>query len=223
MLDPPVLVGRRARLEPLRPEHAAALADAARIRDSYRYTWVPDGPADAVRYVEAALEHQATGRALVWAVRRLADQVIVGSTRFLDLEVFSWPPPWPPGVNQGPAPTAATPPSVAEIGSTWYSVDAQRSGINADVKLLQLTHAFEVWRVLRVSFKTDARNAPSRRAIERLGAQFEGIRRAHAAASDGTIRDTAYYSVTADEWPAVREALQRRLDGAGDFAQGRPE
>ena len=86
----------------------------------------------------------------------MADDAIVGSTWFLDLEVFTWPPPWPPGVNRGlePGPDAA--PSVAEIGSTWYSASAQRNGINTEVKWLQLVHAFEVWGVLRVTLKTDA-------------------------------------------------------------------
>ena len=211
MLDPVVLQGMMARLEPLQPQHAPALAAAARERASYAYTWVPDGPADAERYVQAALDHQADGRALPWAVRRLSDAVIVGTTRFLDLEVFSWPPPWPPGVARGPEPSAVLPPSVAEIGSTWYAASAQRTGINSDVKLMQLSYAFEVWQVLRVTLKTDARNDASRRAIERLGAQAEGVRRAHAPAGDGTVRDTAYYSITRREWTAVRDGLQRRV------------
>ena len=97
-----------------------------------------------------------------------------------------------------------------EIGSTWYAASAQRTGINSEAKLLQLTHAFEVWQVLRVTFKTDARNTVSRRAIERLGAQFEGVRRSHCPARDGTVRDSAYYSITASEWPAVRSRIGRR-------------
>jgi RimJ/RimL family protein N-acetyltransferase len=208
VLEPFVLEGRYARLEPLRPEHAPELAAAAAVdRGGYGYTWVPDGPADAERYVQVALAHQATGSALAWAVRRRSDRAIVGSTRFLALEVFAWPPPWPPGVARGPEPDADHPPSVAEIGSTWYGAGARRTGINTDVKLLLLTRAFEVWRVLRVSLKTDARNTASRRAIERLGARLEGIRRVHAPATDGTVRDTAYYSITAEEWPGVRAAL----------------
>ena len=153
-------------------------------------------------YVRAAPEHQATGPALPRAIRRMVDDAIVGSTRFLDLEVLSWPPPWPPRVGRGPEPNPDRPPSVAEIGSTWYVAFAQRSGVNTEVKWLQLTHAFEVWNVLRVTLKTDARNMPSRRAIERLGACFEGVRRAHVPASDGTVRDTAYYSIISEEWPA---------------------
>lgn len=113
---------------------------------------------------------------------------------------------WP-----GPEPSDDLLPSVAEIGSTWYAASAQRTGINTACKLLLLTHAFEVWRTLRVTLKTDARNTPCRCAIERLGARAEGVRRAHAPASDGTIRDTAYYSIIKSEWPHVRDRLHQRL------------
>jgi RimJ/RimL family protein N-acetyltransferase len=208
VLSPFALESGRVRLEPLAPEHAAPLAGAAaEDRSSYQFTWVPDGLADARRYVAAALADRASGRAVPFAVHSRADGRIVGSTRFLDMEVFTWPPPWPPGVGRGPEPADTTAPSVTEIGSTWYAASCQRTGINSACKLLMLTHAFEVWQTLRVSLKTDARNAVSRRAIERLGAQSEGVRRAHSPASDGTVRDTAYYSITRDEWPAIRARL----------------
>lgn len=212
MLEPFVLEGAGVRLEPLTAGHAVALAAAAaEERGSFGYTWVPDGLADAERYVQQALAGLDQGRAVPFAVRRLADQRVVGSTRFLDLDVFGWPSPWPPGVSAGPEPSAGRPPSVAEIGSTWYAASAQRTGVNAACKLLMLTHAFDVWGVLRVTLKADARNAASRGAIERLGAQYEGVRRAHFPAQDGGIRDTAYYSVIASEWPEVRAGLRRRL------------
>jgi len=212
VITPVVLSGAVVRLEPLTAAHAADLAAAAvGDRSSYPFTRVPDGLADAEAYVAAALADQAAGRALPFAVRRLADGMIVGSTRFLDLEVFSWPPPGLPGSVAGPEPTDERPPSVVEIGSTWYAAAAQRSAVNTEAKLLLLTQAFEVWRVLRVTLKTDARNLASRAAIERLGARAEGVRRAHAPATDGTVRDTAYYSLTAAEWPAVRARLTERL------------
>lgn len=212
MLSPLVLEGQLVRLEPLDASHARPLAEAAaENRASYGFTWVPDGVDDARRYVDGALAYQATGQAMPFAVRRLSDGRLVGSTRFLDLQVFGWPPPWPPGVGRGPEPSDDRPPSVAEIGSTWYAASAQRTGINAECKLLMLTRAFEVWRVHRVTFKTDARNRASRGAIERLGARPDGVLRAHSPASDGTVRDTAYYSVLAPEWPEVRAALQGRL------------
>jgi RimJ/RimL family protein N-acetyltransferase len=183
VLEIPVLEGTRVRLEPLASDHVLALAAAAaEDRSAYRYTWVPDGVAETEQYVQAALDHYRTGRALPWAVRRLADCQVVGTTRFLDLEVFTWPPPWPPGVSYGPEPDRANLPTVAEIGSTWYAASAQRTGINAEAKYLQLSYAFDAWRVRRVTLKTDARNLTSRRSIERLGAMFEGVRRVHAPA-----------------------------------------
>ncbi|KJE24304.1 hypothetical protein FF36_01379 [Frankia torreyi] len=113
------------------------------------------------------------------------------------------------------APTASdpagAPPSVAEIGSTWLAASAQRTAVNTEAKLLLLGHAFGTWAALRVCLKTDARNARSRVAIERLGARFEGVRRTHVLALDGTARDSAYYSIVRAEWPGVRAGLIARL------------
>jgi len=202
------LTGRHVRLEPLTLDHVDALAAAAaQERGGYGYTWVPDGVHETEQYVRSALDQE---RSVPFAVRRLADGAIVGSTRFLDLEVFEHPAPWPPG-SGGPAPSAERSPSVAEIGSTWYGASAQRTAVNTETKLLLLTHAFEVWDVLRVTLKTDARNAASRAAIERIGGRFEGVRRAHTMATDGTVRDSAYFSIVAAEWPAVRAGLTARL------------
>ena len=212
MLTSPTLIGRHVRLEPLGPTHVQDLAAAAgEERGSYGYTWVPDGVDETRTYVESALEHAASGRAVPFAVRRLADGALVGSTRFLDLEVFQDPAPWPPGIGVGGVPSDENPPSVAEIGSTWYSASAQRTAVNTETKLLLLTHAFETWRTLRVTLKTDARNAASRAAIERIGGRFEGVRRVHTVATDGGLRDTAYFSIVAAEWFAVRAHLVTRL------------
>lgn len=213
MLSPFTLQGRSVRLEPIEAAHAPALAAAAGAdRDAYRYTRVPDGLDDARTYVAAALAQRDTGRTVPFAVRRLADGMVVGSTRYLDLEVFTCPPPWPPGTPGDAAPSDEHPPTVAEIGATWYGPTARGTAVNPECKLLLLGHAFETWGSRRVAFQADARNTASRRAIERLGAEHEGIRRAHAPSIDGTIRDTAYYSVTADEWPDVRKGLEARLD-----------
>jgi N-acetyltransferase len=206
------LEGHGVRLEPLVPGHADGLARAAAgERDSYGYTWVPDGPAGARDYVGQALAGRASGRQVPFAVRDLASGQVAGATRFLDLDVFAWP----PGAGAGPEPSDGQPPTVAEIGSTWYAASAQRTHVNTACKLLLLGHAFEAWKSIRVTLKTDARNQRSRAAIERIGGQYEGTRRAHVPATDGTARDTAYYSVTAPEWPAVREALQGRLARRG--------
>jgi RimJ/RimL family protein N-acetyltransferase len=98
-----------------------------------------------------------------------------------------------------------------EIGATWLAADAQRTRINTEAKLLMLEHAFDRWRVHRVSLMTDARNERSRNAIMRLGARFDGVLRAARPASDGAIRDTAAFSILDSEWPAIRAKLQARL------------
>lgn len=212
MLAPFTLTGSHVRLEPLTMDHVDELAAAAvQERGSYGFTWVPDGLDETKTYVEGALEHAASGRAVPFAVRRLSDGAIVGSTRFMDLEVFENPAPWPPGVGVGAVPSDENPPAVAEIGSTWYAASAQRTAVNTETKLLLLTHAFETWRSLRVTLKTDARNEASRRAIERIGGRFEGVRRVHTVATDGGLRDTAYYSIVAAEWFTVRANLVSRL------------
>jgi RimJ/RimL family protein N-acetyltransferase len=211
--SPFTLEGHGVRLEPLTAGHADGLAEAAAgDRATFAYTWVPDGGEDARRYVEAALAAAATGRAVPFAVRHLETDTIAGSTRFHDLDVFTWPPPWPPGIGQGPEPSDDQPPTVAEIGSTWYGRAYQRTGVNTACKLLMLAHAFETWETARVTLKTDARNKASRASIDRIGGRFEGVRRAAGPASDGTIRDTAYFSILAAEWPAVRDHLHRLID-----------
>lgn len=211
MLTPVVLEGRHVRLEPLVLDHVPGLAAAAgQDRGSYAFTRVPDGLAETEAYVRGALQDQASGTSLPFAVRRLADDALVGSTRFLDLEVLSSRTPWPPGVAPDPVPADDRLPTVAEVGSTWYAASARRTAVNSDCKLLLLTKAFEDWRCVRVTLKTDARNRASRAGIERLGAVFEGVRRAHTTASDGTVRDSAYYSIVAVEWPAVRDRLRAR-------------
>lgn len=128
------------------------------------------------------------------------------------MQVFTWPPPWPRGIDLGPLPDATRPPTVLEIGSTWYAASAQGTDVNAECKLLLLQQAFDGWGCARVSLKTDTRNVRSRAAIERLGARLEGVRLRHAPATDGTVRDTAYYSILAEDWSGVRHNLLQRLD-----------
>jgi RimJ/RimL family protein N-acetyltransferase len=199
----PVLEGEAVRLEPLEPRHATGLAAAAVDRGSYGYTWVPSGTEDALAYVAEALRERDRGAMVPLAVVLRDLDRVVGTTRFLDLQVFE-----PAHVR---LPTPGEAPTVAEIGSTWYAAAVQRTAVNTECKLLMLRHAFEVWNVLRVTFKTDARNARSRAAIERIGASFEGVRRVHVPASDGTLRDSAYYSIIREEWPSIRARLMERL------------
>ena len=189
-----VLRGRIVRLEPLSRHHVRALVAAANEdRSTYAFTSVPDAIDTMTTYVTQACAEQEAGRVVAFAT--LAGDRVVGSTRFLDLDYWR-----PTGV-----------PSVAEIGSTWLAASAQRSLINTEAKLLMLTHAFEMWQVHRVTFKTDARNERSRRAIERIGATFEGIRRAHVVATDGSPRNSAYFSIIASEWPEVKQRLSARI------------
>jgi RimJ/RimL family protein N-acetyltransferase len=195
------LLGRFVRLEPLAAAHAPALAAAAaESRAHYRLTSVPDGLAAAEAWVAAALAAAAEGRAVPFATVELASGRVVGSTRFLDPEHWRWPTP----------PAAPSPYGIdaVEIGNTWLAQSAQRTVVNGEAKLLMLGHAFDTWRVHRVRLCTDVRNARSRAAIERLGARLDGVIRAHMPSFDGTgPRDSAFYSIIAAEWPAVRERL----------------
>ena len=196
----PTLTGRYVTLEPLAIEHIAAIALAgAGDRSTFAYTQVPDGSDEAAEYVAWLLDDAAHDSVTPFVQRRFDDATVVGCTRFLN-------PLWPLGRDH---------PDEVEIGGTWLSSSAQRTAINTEAKLLLLTHAFEVWNVQRIAVCTDARNEQSRRAIERLGAQFEGVLRRHRRsthAGDGDqLRDTATYAITIDDWPDVRQMLTRRL------------
>lgn len=209
MPDRVILAGQVVRLEPLEPSHVDGLVRAAsEDRCTYGYTLVPATTSEMSAYVAAALDDEGVGWALPFVIRHAADQRIVGSTRFLDLDDWTGSSNWPPGRA---SPAGHGVPSVAEIGSTWLAASAQRTPVNTEAKLLMLRHAFDNWEVARVTLKTDARNLRSRTAIERIGARFEGVRRAHVRATDGTIRDTAYFSIVDDEWPAVRDNLMALL------------
>jgi RimJ/RimL family protein N-acetyltransferase len=199
-LVPFTLTGDAVQLEPLRPEHASDLLRAAEVdRSTFGYTPVPGDLRAMEGYIEWLLGDADRDQVVPFAQRRVADGTIVGCTRYLNV---TW---WP----DRPLPTEV------EIGGTWLGAEAQRSSINTEAKLLLLTHAFDVWGVHRVAICTDALNERSRRAIERIGAQFEGILRRHRASTGhatvpGTPRDTAAYSIIADEWPAVRAGLEER-------------
>ncbi|MEV7616840.1 GNAT family protein [Streptomyces sp. NPDC089799] len=209
---PVLLAGRTTRLEPLAPHHAEALALAgAEDRTTYAFTPVPHGLEAAHSYIQRALSDQAAGRSLPFAVVRATDGVVVGSTRFLELDYWQGPLVWPsvPGIPYGDPMTAV--PDAAEIGNTWLAPGAQGTGINTEAKLLMLRHAFETWGVRRISLRADARNIRSRAAMERLGFTSEGVRRAHSRGLDGMVRSTAFYSILDEEWPAVRSIIELRL------------
>jgi RimJ/RimL family protein N-acetyltransferase len=202
--------GRHIRLEPLEHRHidglVAASADNATLGAASLYEWspVPRGEAEATSYVETALAWRDAGTAVPFAIVRVQDGVVLGSTRFWNLERWAWPQSHP-SHGRGV-------PDACEIGYTWLSRSAIRTAANTESKLLMLTHAFEVWRVLRVCFHTDARNHRSRAALERIGGQFEGILRAHRMAADYIPRDSVRYSIVAAEWPAVKQRLFQFVD-----------
>lgn len=196
--------GRLVRLDPLGFEHVEALAAAAADRGAFELANVPEGVDGFRAYVETALAWQDAGTAVPYAIVRLADDAVVGSTRFFDLERWSW-------AEDSPRRGRSTP-DACEIGYSWLAPSARRTGANTEAKLLLLSHAFEEWDVLRVSLHADARNERSRAAIERLGATSEGVLRAHRLASDRwRARDSARYTILAGEWPDVKQRLESRL------------
>ncbi len=204
-LPPVILAGRHVRLEPLALRHLPALVAAASgRRETFRLTTTPDGEPQAREYLTAALDAQAAGGALPFAIVSLALGRVVGSTRFGNLERWTWP------KGHASARTDGAP-DAGEIGWTWLAEEAQRTAVNTEAKRLMLAHAFETWQFHRITLKTDVRNTRSRAAIERLGARFDGVLRAHFPAVDGTLRDSATYSILAAEWPSVRANLDARL------------
>lgn len=199
------LQGRRVRLEPLQREHVDGLVAAAAVDPSlYRWSLVPQGKDAVTRYVETAMAWRDAGTAFPFAIVRLADGSVIGSTRFWNIERWSWPLGHPEHGRSGP--------DVCEIGYTWLTASAVRTAVNTESKLLMLTHAFDVWQMCGVNLHTDARNQQSRAAMERMGARLDGVLRAHRMASDFTPRDSARYSIIAAEWPEVKAGLERLRD-----------
>jgi RimJ/RimL family protein N-acetyltransferase len=187
---PLTLRGSHATLVPLSPEHAAALAEASRDGELWKlwYTSVPH-PDRMAAEIARRLALQDAGSMLPFTVLDAAGTP-AGMTTYMNIDA----------VNRR-----------VEIGSTWYARRVQRSPLNTECKLMLLAHAFETLNCIAVEFRTHRLNTQSRRAIERLGAQLDGILRSHSLASDGTLRDTAVYSITGTEWPAVKSHLQWQL------------
>ena len=201
----PVLTGRHVRLEPLGPNHLDGLIAAAAVNPSlYDWSAVPQGREAVVMYLETALDGREAGTALPFAIVRMEDGAVLGSTRFFDIERWKWP--------QGHERHGRPDPDVCELGYSWLTRAAIRTAANTEAKLLMLTHAFETWQVLRVCLHTDARNQRSQAAIERIGAKFEGVLRAHRLAVDFTPRESYRYSIVAAEWPEVKRRLEERLE-----------
>jgi len=189
--DPVTLAGRHAQLVPLTPQHEAALIEAVRDGELWRlwYTAVPS-PEGMNAEIARRLGLQAAGSMLPFTVLD-ASGTPVGMTTYMNIDAVH---------------------KRVEIGSTWYAKRVQRGPLNTECKLMLLGHAFDALQCIAVEFRTHRFNMQSRRGIERLGAQLDGILRNHQRATDGTLRDTCVYSITADEWPTVRTHLRWQLD-----------
>jgi N-acetyltransferase len=189
--EPVELGGVHVRLEPLEMRHVPGLCAVGLEAELWRWATEPVRSAAEMRsYVRGALAAQAAGSALPFAVVLVADGTVVGSTRYGNIAVEH---------------------DRLEIGWTWYGLPWQRTAVNTESKLLLLRHAFDVLGAIRVELKTDALNARSRAAILRLGALAEGTLRSHMRTADGRRRDTVYFGMLRDEWPAVRQGLEERL------------
>ena len=204
VIAPTHLSGTHVRLEPLARTHVTGLVAAAR-EDPALYQWsaIPQTVMEMAQYVDTALAWREAGTALSFATVRLADNRVVGSTRFFLLERWPWP--------AGHAAVRRAGPDGCEIGYTWLSGSAVRTAANTEAKFLMLGHAFDTWGVHRVCFHTDVRNERSRAALARLGARFEGVLRAHRLATDLKPRDSARFSIIDAEWPQVKRRLRELL------------
>jgi RimJ/RimL family protein N-acetyltransferase len=187
------LEGRLVVLEPLAERHADGLWEAAQDAEVWRWTHADVGGSRAAfdAWLTQTLEEADEGVSVPFA--QLAPEGDpLGSTRYMSIRPE----------HRG-----------LEIGHTWLSSQAWGTGMNAEAKLLLLRHAFEELGAMRVEFKTDARNERSRAALAALPARFEGVFEKHMLVRGGEVRDSAWYAVTDDEWPAVRVALEARVDG----------
>lgn len=190
-LDKPTLDGSFVRLEPLEERHRALLRPAAQHPEIFTVTTSAFGP-NYDPYIDLALKRSDGIREIAFAVFDKGQARHVGMTRYLNIEELH---------------------RKLEIGATWYEPSVWAGKVNPECKLLLMGHAFETLKFLRVEYKTDARNARSRAAILKLGAQQEGIFRKHMIMADGHVRDSVYFSIVDDDWPEVKAGLQKRLKG----------
>jgi RimJ/RimL family protein N-acetyltransferase len=191
-MDPVTLMGRHATLEPLATEHHDALIAAASDGALWKlwYTTVPS-PEQTSAYIDTALGMRAQSLAMPFVIRDNRNGDVVGSTRYCNIDANN---------------------RRLEIGYTWQAARVQRTGINTEVKLMLLTHAFDTLKCIAVEFRTHWMNQQSRAAIARLGAKQDGILRNHQRMADGSYRDTVVFSIIESEWPAVKRHLQYKLE-----------
>jgi RimJ/RimL family protein N-acetyltransferase len=196
------LTGQHVVLERLRVDHRDEIVKAGTgDRATFGLTQVPSNRDEAARYISLLLDDAENGRAAPFVQRQVVDgeidsSVLVGCTRFMN--PYWW--------------LGRIDPDEVEIGGTWLNTIAQRTPLNTEAKILMLTHAFDTWHVQRVAICTDAENSRSRRAIERIGASFEGVLRRHRRSLQHdfgkSLRDSAMYSITIEDWPDVRAHLE---------------
>jgi N-acetyltransferase len=190
-LGPITLNGTHIRLEPMRPAHAAQLLDAGRAPEIWE--WMPARPLTAESmdaWLAKAAQAESQRREYPFAVVRLSDNRVIGSTRYLDVQEDD---------------------RTVEIGWTWYAPETWGGVVNPEAKYLLMRHAFEDWGAIRVALKTDIKNLHSQAAIKKLGARYEGTLRNQRIRLDGSYRDTVIFSVIENEWPRVKARLEERL------------
>ena len=190
-LERVTLDGRFVRLEPLEERHREAVRPAAQNAEIFTHM-TPASGTMFDPYFDNALRRTAEGHELGFVVWHKVEHRSVGMTRYLNIEAAH---------------------RRLEIGSTWYEPSVWGSAVNPECRLLLMRHAFEQLQYVRVEYKTDVRNTRSRAAILKLGAKQEGIFRKHMVMPGGRVRDSVYFSVIDEEWPAVKASLERRLAG----------
>jgi len=191
VIAPVILEGRHVRLEPLKPEHAMGLAEIGLDEDLWK--WIPTPVRtleEMTSYIRTALNEQANGSALPFALIEVSSGRTIGSTRYGNIDRAHYR---------------------VEIGWTWVARQWQRSAINTEAKYLLLRYAFETLKCIRVELKTDSLNDRSRAAILRIGAREEGTFRNHMITASGRVRHTVYFSILDSEWPEVKARLEARL------------
>ena len=189
--SPVVLEGRHVRLEPLTQAHHAALCAIG--LDPELWELIPyrvGTPEDMAAYIQTALNFQAAGSALPFATVHAPSGQVIGSTRFMNIDMAN---------------------RRVEIGATWIAQPWRRTAVNTEAKYLMLRHAFETLGCIRVELKTDALNQRSRNAIRRIGATEEGTLRQHMVTWNGRLRDSVYFSILDSEWPWVKQDLEQKL------------
>lgn len=191
-IEPLTLTGHQwLTLEPMERRHEPELLEAAKDGELWNLWYTAIASPDAVMgYMDDALKMRDELGAMPFIVRRNSDGKVVGSTRYFNVDAKN---------------------RRLEIGHTWYSKSAQRTGLNTEAKLLLLKHAFERLHCIAVEFRTHWFNFESRAAIARIGAKQDGVLRNHQVSPNGTLRDTVVFSIIASEWPTVKAHLKHEL------------